>query len=199
MSKGKSPAFQFYASDFYMDTLSWSDEMVGLHIRLLCQQWINGNIESSNGYPSNLSEKQKLIFDKIKHKYFKEKNGFFKNKKLENIKKNKDVFIKNARKAGMAGALKRWGKDSEPYSEPYSENIALHSSSSSSINKQQAVQYLMSCAPIGTLKEQCEIEAEKMAIKYKGQSIGNLKALCNKWAATIIPFVDPKKNRNSYV
>ena len=41
---GKSPAFRLYASDFYMDTQTWSNEEVGVYLRLLLYQWINGSI-----------------------------------------------------------------------------------------------------------------------------------------------------------
>ena len=36
------PAFQLYASDFYMDTASWSPNDVGIYFRLLIWEWING-------------------------------------------------------------------------------------------------------------------------------------------------------------
>ena len=40
----KPPAFQLYAADFYMDTLGWTNEMVGFYFRLLMAQWVNGYI-----------------------------------------------------------------------------------------------------------------------------------------------------------
>lgn len=40
----KSPAFQFYSSDFLVDTLGWSIEELGIYIRLLLYQWSNGSI-----------------------------------------------------------------------------------------------------------------------------------------------------------
>ena len=39
---GKAPAFQLYAADFFMDTIGWSDVEVGIYIRLLLLEWING-------------------------------------------------------------------------------------------------------------------------------------------------------------
>jgi uncharacterized protein YdaU (DUF1376 family) len=38
----KAPAFQLYAADFYMDTLSWTTEEIGAYLRLLLYEWING-------------------------------------------------------------------------------------------------------------------------------------------------------------
>lgn len=39
------PAFQLYAADFYMDTISWSNEDVGAYLRLLLSEWINGPLD----------------------------------------------------------------------------------------------------------------------------------------------------------
>ena len=39
-----APAFQLYASDFYMDTASWSPSEVGIYFRLLIWEWVNGPI-----------------------------------------------------------------------------------------------------------------------------------------------------------
>lgn len=132
--KGKSPAFQFYASDFYMDTISWSNEMVGLHIRLLCQQWVNGTI-----IITNLSEQEKEIFDKIKHKFFEEKNGNFLNKKLEKIQKERKEFLKKCSKGGTEAALKRWGKHKVPYKTLNKDFMLLQSSTSSSSSKELVI------------------------------------------------------------
>src|SRR5574343_2065767 len=40
----KPPAFQLYAADFYMDTLSWDAETVGVYFRLLMHEWVNGYV-----------------------------------------------------------------------------------------------------------------------------------------------------------
>jgi uncharacterized protein YdaU (DUF1376 family) len=40
----KAPAFQFYASDFLADTASWTAEEVGVYVRLLASEWVNGCI-----------------------------------------------------------------------------------------------------------------------------------------------------------
>lgn len=38
----KSPAFQLYSNDFYVDTTDWSPEEVGVYTRLLLVEWSNG-------------------------------------------------------------------------------------------------------------------------------------------------------------
>lgn len=46
----KSPAFQLYAADFYMDTVSWSATEVGAYFRLLMHEWVNGPL------PNNMNQ-----------------------------------------------------------------------------------------------------------------------------------------------
>ena len=38
----KSPAFQTYSADYYMDTNSWTVEEMGIYQRLLLTEWVNG-------------------------------------------------------------------------------------------------------------------------------------------------------------
>lgn len=110
--------FKFYASDFYMDTIAWDEEMVGLHIRLMCQQWINDGVEFDGKYPIGLNEHQREIFDKIRHKYSVKKSGKIFNKRLKKTQADLNVFVENARNAGRKGASARWGKDGKPYRVP---------------------------------------------------------------------------------
>lgn len=135
----KPPAFQFYASDFLTDVAEFSNEAVGAYIRLLCSQWVNGDLPSDekslcrvcHSYPIEFPE----IWEEIKHKFSQKKNGRLVNLKMEKVRNERKEFVKKAAKAGKKGAEKRWNKDSEPHkvrhSKPYSENIALQSSSSS--------------------------------------------------------------------
>ena len=44
---GKSPAFQLYASDFYVDTAGWTTAQVGAYFRLLLAEWVNGPLSSN--------------------------------------------------------------------------------------------------------------------------------------------------------
>ena len=39
-----SPAFQFYPADFLTATAEWTDQEVGIYIRLLANEWINESI-----------------------------------------------------------------------------------------------------------------------------------------------------------
>ena len=44
---GKPPAFQFYAADFDTSTRSWTPSHVGIFMRLLIYQWINGPLPAT--------------------------------------------------------------------------------------------------------------------------------------------------------
>lgn len=44
----KPPAFQFYPSDFLASTAEMTAEEVGVHIRLLCHQWIKGGLPNDD-------------------------------------------------------------------------------------------------------------------------------------------------------
>lgn len=132
----KNPWFKFYASDFYMDTITWDAEMVGLHIRLMCQQWINNGIQADGEYPMGMDEKQQQIFDKIRHKYSIKKSGKFFNKRLKKTQKEKSEFLKKARNAGHKGASRRWNKDRVPYSEPHKNPNGVSMTSHSQIHSQ---------------------------------------------------------------
>jgi uncharacterized protein YdaU (DUF1376 family) len=134
-TENKAPAFQFYASDFLTDTLDWTVEEVGAYIRLLATQWVNKELSSDTKRLSRIVgmeyENFIKIWSKISEK-FEEKNGKIFNKKLEKVRKNREIFIENASKAGIEGNKKRWGTRSGSRSKPDRENIALQSSSSSS-------------------------------------------------------------------
>lgn len=43
----KAPAFQLYASDFYMDTTGWTATQVGIYFRLLMSEWVNGFVPNN--------------------------------------------------------------------------------------------------------------------------------------------------------
>lgn len=139
--KNKAPAFQFYASDFLTDTVEWTNEEIGIYIRLLCYQWINGDL------PVQLDRLRKIVGDianpidnaeqtiekwsRVLSKFEEVGDGRIINRRLENVRENRLKFIESARNSGKIGAMKRWGD-----SKPHSEKMTLQSSSSSSnINK----------------------------------------------------------------
>ena len=43
-SKGKPPAFQFYAQDFLTGVMYLTNEEVGIYIKMISKQWTDGQI-----------------------------------------------------------------------------------------------------------------------------------------------------------
>jgi len=83
------PAWQCYAQDFLTDVGEWSDEAVGIYIRLLNYQWVNRSIPSDIEDIVNLCNSDLDAFTKHWDKYiqykFKKKteDGRLQNKRLE--------------------------------------------------------------------------------------------------------------------
>ncbi len=148
MTKGKSPAFQLYASDFDMDTASWDNEEVGVYFRLLMYQWVNKSV------PDDINRLAKIT--RIGQKRFKKswrivsdkfqdngKNGLI-NVRMERVRAEQDNYRKSQSEAGRRGIKKKKKEgifpfsksnkaSSDPSSDPSSEKQALRSSSSSSL------------------------------------------------------------------
>jgi len=142
MKKGKSPAFQLYASDFYMDTADWEPEEVGIYFRLLMYEWVNKSIPKDKKRLARIAGLSPKKFTKnfkiISPKFIEKDEENLMNEKMEEIREIQDNYKKSLSKSGKLGAKKRWKKDREangdPNDNPNSESMRLQSSSSSSIS-----------------------------------------------------------------
>lgn len=61
------PAFQLYAADFYMDTISWTSEEVGCSVKLLAYQWVNGTLPTKKKYLAQIAGCSPRRFDRFWH------------------------------------------------------------------------------------------------------------------------------------
>lgn len=114
-SKQKSlPHFPFYPTDFVSKTTRLTDEEVGAYMRLLCEQWIAGDLPSVTTHDGThvpkvlkmISESLDTSWDAIS-KYFEVDGDTMKNPRLEK-ERVKAVNIYNKRvKAGKASAESR--------------------------------------------------------------------------------------------
>ncbi len=152
---GKAPAFQFYAGDFLTDTAEWSNEEVGIYIRLLSYQWINKSIPQGMtpmGRLVSLSQDEMAeAWATLGHKFTITASGArYCNPKLEEIRQTQDAYREKQSEAGRRGAESRWHSDpiatasiegngnpngdpiGNPNDDPYGQTMALRSSSSSS-------------------------------------------------------------------
>ena len=132
----KSPAFQFYASDFLVDTAEMTNQEVGVYIRLLSHQWVNNGLNSDPNRLANVVGIDLLeVWDDIKHKFDLCDDGKLKNSKLEKVRQTQINYRNKQSEAGKRGAAKRW--DNNPNGNPNGENMALQSSSSSSVSQKK--------------------------------------------------------------
>jgi len=86
---GKAPAFQTYASDFYMDTNSWTIEEIGIYQRLLLTEWVNGGLPDNEERLARIAGCKLKIFKKfwpnISQKFIQNGESKLVNKKLEEV------------------------------------------------------------------------------------------------------------------
>lgn len=102
----KSPAFQFYAADFDMDTNTWDNEEVGVYIRLLISQWVNGPLPDDQKKLAKIArispKKFQKIFPVMAPKFSKNTQGKLQNNRLEETR----VIQHNRRKLKSEGGKK---------------------------------------------------------------------------------------------
>lgn len=115
----KSPAFQFYASDFLTDTQSWEIEEVGIYIRLLANQWVNGSLPNDLKRLSRIAgcdlETLKKAWVILGFKFFEDEHGFLHNLKLEEIRGKQMTFREKQVLNGLKGGRP---KKTEPKQNP---------------------------------------------------------------------------------
>ncbi|TET66711.1 MAG: DUF1376 domain-containing protein [Candidatus Aminicenantes bacterium] len=105
------PAFQLYAADFYMDTISWTSEEVGCYFRLLMTEWVNGPLEFNAKYLQNIckisSHKWPKLWQIIAEKFVMNGDGHLINIRLEKIRTKHLKYIEKQKEPGSRGAEKK--------------------------------------------------------------------------------------------
>jgi len=135
------PAFQLYASDFYMDTTGWTPTQVGVYIRLLLAEWVNGplpNQMSELARIAGLSDTRtmyKMWSAKLVNKFVENGGGLLINKRLEEVRAKQRKYRESQKEKGKRGADIRWEKVIAPAMPVQSPDNNPSSSSSSSITK----------------------------------------------------------------
>ena len=135
----KSPAFQLYASDFYMDTNHWTIEEIGIYQRLLLTQWVNGYVPNDEVRLARIAgcglRKFQKWWPSIKVKFDLNGSNELKNLRLEEVRNNQLKYSESRRK----NVSIRY-KDKPTYEPTYEKdmkavcNLSSSSSSSSSSN-----------------------------------------------------------------
>jgi uncharacterized protein YdaU (DUF1376 family) len=143
----KPPAFQFYASDFLVDTSAWTPEEIGVYVRMLALEWVNGSVPQCSAERPNrlalvcgVSEKcLRRVWGQVGTKFVVGDDGNLRNLRLEQEREKQAAYRDEKSKAGIAGAQKRWKPastikqpDGTAMILPIAEGMAKNSSSSSS-------------------------------------------------------------------
>jgi len=142
----KPPAFQLYASDFYMDVAGWSATQVGIYFRLLMYEWVNGSIPNDCKRMSRISgvdvgNFKKCYLQDIENKFTPNGDGNLINIRLEKTRNEQETYRKAQQESGLRGievkkekGIFPFNKSSDPLNNPSTGNQALQSSSST-LNK----------------------------------------------------------------
>lgn len=130
------PAFQLYAADFYMDTLTWDTDDIGVYFCLLMAEWVNGPLDDDTRKLAKIAKKthQKFIknWSKISQKFSKLDTGKLVNMRLEAEREKQAKYIESQREKGKKRAEKRWNNDSRGYN-PATKRLQPKNGSSSSL------------------------------------------------------------------
>ncbi len=110
---GKDPAYPLYAADFEMDTAEWDIDHIGLYYRLLNVEWVNKSLPSdthSLARMGRIDHHRFITLWKVgKNKFPKNGDGRLYNKRMEDIRKEKEEYKLNKSNAGKKGMANRWG------------------------------------------------------------------------------------------
>jgi len=141
---GKPPAFQLYASDFYMDTAGWTVSQVGAYARLLMYEWVNGPFTSKMSEISRIAgvedprTMQKMWLANVGKKFLSNGGNLLYNKRLEEEREKQAKRRELQAQKGLSGAQKRWKDHIAPaITQAQPEDSSSSSSSSSSLNKEK--------------------------------------------------------------
>lgn len=152
MAPNTAPAFQFYAKDFLMGTLSLSLEECGAYIILLAYQWDHGSVPDGPVALARIcrcsAAQAKRVWIAIAIKFQQGADGLWRNARLETERKKQADYRNLQREKGLASARNRASTElpTEPPTEPQPSpqpkgqpegQPKVNSSSSSSFSEEQ--------------------------------------------------------------
>jgi uncharacterized protein YdaU (DUF1376 family) len=109
----KKPWFPLYAADFLTDIDGWTEVQVGIYIRLLLSQWINGPLPYDQDRLIRLCQTDADRWDEawlsaLQYKFELLENGsLIANPRLEQIREQQERFTDARRRAGRASGEAR--------------------------------------------------------------------------------------------
>jgi uncharacterized protein YdaU (DUF1376 family) len=129
------PAFQMYAADFLVDTSDWTVDEIGIYLRLLLNEWVNGKLPNEHKRLARIAGVSLQKFQKrwrnIEQKFVINGDGFLYNRRLEEEREKQVLWREKSKLGGIKSGENR-RRVVEPPNEPNHEPNANSSSSSSS-------------------------------------------------------------------
>ena len=108
MSKGKAPAFQLYAGDLLTDVMDWTDEEVGVHIRLMCWSWVNRRgIPRDTRRLTRIASGVERCWATIGCKWTEGPDDTWVNERLERTRSDSDAFRAKQKEKSLLAVAKR--------------------------------------------------------------------------------------------
>jgi uncharacterized protein YdaU (DUF1376 family) len=137
----KPPAFQFYASDFLVDTIDLSNEELGAYVRLLCHQWVNGSLPAQLELILRCAHAVlpafEAVWTSIQGKFTVGQDGRLRNPRMEEVRQNMVRFHESKVLAGKSRWISR--EQSLSAAKAEHEQSTLTSSSSSEEKKHPSI------------------------------------------------------------
>lgn len=104
----KTPAFQFYASDFMSGVVGWNAEEIGVYIQLLCLQFDKGSV-GEREKKHVIMTASKSVVDFVLEDKFTCEDGKYKNKRLAAVIEDYDEYRKKQAENGKRGGRPKKG------------------------------------------------------------------------------------------
>ena len=112
---GKAPAFQLYAGDLLTDVMDWTDEEVGVHIRLLCWSWVNRRgIPRDTRRLTRIASGAESCWPTIGSKWIEGPDDTWVNERLEKTRTNSDTFRAKQKEKSLLAVAKRSSNSAKP-------------------------------------------------------------------------------------
>jgi uncharacterized protein YdaU (DUF1376 family) len=137
---GNPPAFQLYSNDFFVDTITWELDELGLYARLLFVEWSNGPLPNDHKKLAKIAgispKKFSNLFQICSSKFVLNGDGNLINVRMEEARVKQTKYSESRKEIAKA----RWEK-SDTQAMHMHEHTDMHtgcsSSSSSSLKKKE--------------------------------------------------------------
>jgi uncharacterized protein YdaU (DUF1376 family) len=120
--KEKSPAFQFYVSDYLIGTKRMTPAQKGGYVDLLCEEWDKGFLPNNDEELIIISGLKSKDLEVVKKKFFIDTDGTLKNERLETERQKQAAYKETMKNKGKNGAANRWHRHSAGIAQPCHEH-----------------------------------------------------------------------------